>query len=46
LPGPIAEIANIAARYGLKLIEDAACAIGYEYEGPPHWPAAHDYGLL
>lgn len=33
LPGPMKELAEIAARRGLVLIEDAACAIGSEYFG-------------
>jgi perosamine synthetase len=33
LPAPLAEISEIAARYGLLVIEDAACAIGAEYKG-------------
>jgi perosamine synthetase len=33
LPAPLAEIAEIATRRGLLLIEDAACAVGAEYHG-------------
>ena len=33
LPAPLAEISEIAARHGLLVIEDAACAIGAEYNG-------------
>jgi perosamine synthetase len=33
LPAPLDEIAEIASRYGLQVIEDAACAIGSEYKG-------------
>ena len=33
LPAPLAEINEIAARHGLVVIEDAACAIGAEYLG-------------
>jgi dTDP-4-amino-4,6-dideoxygalactose transaminase len=33
LPAPLAEIIDIASRYGLLVIEDAACAIGAEYRG-------------
>ncbi len=33
LPAAIAEISEIASRYGLVVIEDAACAIGSEYQG-------------
>lgn len=33
LPAAIEEIAEIARRRGLKLVEDAACAIGSEYHG-------------
>lgn len=33
LPAAIAEINEIASRYGLVVIEDAACAIGSEYLG-------------
>lgn len=33
LPAPLAEISEIAARHGLLVIEDAACAIGAEYKG-------------
>jgi dTDP-4-amino-4,6-dideoxygalactose transaminase len=33
LPSPMAEIAEIASRRGLLLVEDAACAIGSEYQG-------------
>jgi dTDP-4-amino-4,6-dideoxygalactose transaminase len=33
LPADLDEIAGIAARHGLLLIEDAACAIGAEYKG-------------
>lgn len=33
LPAALDEIAEIAARRGLVLIEDAACAIGAEYKG-------------
>ena len=33
LPAAIAEISEIASRYGLAVIEDAACAIGSEYQG-------------
>jgi perosamine synthetase len=33
LPAAIAEISEIASRYGVAVIEDAACAIGSEYHG-------------
>jgi len=33
LPAPLDEIAEIAKRHNLLLIEDAACAIGSEYQG-------------
>jgi perosamine synthetase len=33
LPAAITEISEIASRYGLVVIEDAACAIGSEYQG-------------
>jgi len=33
LPAQIDEIADIASRYGLVVIEDAACAVGAEYKG-------------
>ncbi|HET6840952.1 MAG TPA: DegT/DnrJ/EryC1/StrS family aminotransferase [Candidatus Angelobacter sp.] len=33
LPAPMRELADIAGRHGLVLIEDAACAIGSEYFG-------------
>jgi perosamine synthetase len=33
LPAAIAEISEIASRYGVAVIEDAACAIGSEYQG-------------
>ena len=33
LPARIAEIADLAARHGLVVVEDAACAIGSEYKG-------------
>ena len=33
LPCALSEITEIAARHGLVVIEDAACAIGSEYEG-------------
>lgn len=33
LPSPMAEISEIASRRGLLLVEDAACAIGSEYQG-------------
>jgi perosamine synthetase len=33
LPAALAEISDIAARHGLQVVEDAACAIGSEYEG-------------
>jgi perosamine synthetase len=33
LPAPVSEITDIAARRGLMVIEDAACAIGAEYKG-------------
>jgi dTDP-4-amino-4,6-dideoxygalactose transaminase len=33
LPAPLDEIAGIANRHGLTVIEDAACAIGAEYQG-------------
>ncbi|MCU1305915.1 MAG: per [Acidobacteriaceae bacterium] len=33
LPSPIDEMKAIASRHGLVLIEDAACAIGSEYQG-------------
>jgi dTDP-4-amino-4,6-dideoxygalactose transaminase len=33
LPAALAEISVIARRHGLQVIEDAACAIGAEYEG-------------
>lgn len=32
---PMREIKEIATRHGLKIIEDAACAIGTRYEGVP-----------
>jgi perosamine synthetase len=44
LPAAISEICEIAARHGLLVIEDAACAIGAEYRGQrigrPHTPMA------
>lgn len=33
LPCALREIAEIAERYGLAVVEDAACAIGSEYDG-------------
>lgn len=33
LPAALAEILAIAGKHGLQVIEDAACAIGAEYEG-------------
>ena len=33
LPSPLAEISEIASRRGLLVVEDAACAIGSEYQG-------------
>lgn len=40
LPAPLAEIAEIASRHGLCVIEDAACAVGSSYReqriGLPH----------
>jgi len=33
LPAPVEEIAAVAARHGLIVVEDAACAIGSEYRG-------------
>lgn len=40
LPAALAEILSVAARHGLTVIEDAACAIGSEYRqqriGMPH----------
>lgn len=33
LPSPIQEMQAIASRHGLVLLEDAACAIGSEYQG-------------
>jgi len=33
LPADMKAIQNIAAKHGLKVVEDAACAIGSEYEG-------------
>jgi perosamine synthetase len=33
MPAPLTEITDIAARHGLVVIEDAACAIGAEYRG-------------
>jgi perosamine synthetase len=33
LPSPVAEICEIASRNGLVVLEDAACAIGSEYQG-------------
>lgn len=33
LPAPLKEIGEIASRHGLMVIEDAACAIGSEYQG-------------
>ena len=33
LPCALREISEIAARHGLTVVEDAACAIGSEYEG-------------
>ena len=33
LPAALAEIAEIANRHGLQVVEDAACAIGSEYKG-------------
>jgi len=33
LPAALAEISEIASRHGLLVIEDAACAIGAEYQG-------------
>jgi perosamine synthetase len=33
LPAPVAEITAIAKRHGLLIIEDAACAVGAEYNG-------------
>lgn len=32
---PMRELQDIASRHGLKIIEDAACAIGTRYEGQP-----------
>ena len=44
LPSDIAKISEIAKRHGLKVFEDAACAIGSEYQGQrigaPHTLAA------
>jgi perosamine synthetase len=33
LPAALSEISDIAARHGLQVVEDAACAIGSEYKG-------------
>jgi dTDP-4-amino-4,6-dideoxygalactose transaminase len=33
LPAALAKIDEIAARHGLRVIEDAACAVGAEYQG-------------
>jgi perosamine synthetase len=33
LPAALAEISEIAARHGIPVVEDAACAIGSEYKG-------------
>jgi dTDP-4-amino-4,6-dideoxygalactose transaminase len=33
MPASLAEINDIAARHGLSVIEDAACAVGSEYKG-------------
>lgn len=35
LAAPMAEVLDIAGRHGLKVIEDAACAIGTTYDGRP-----------
>jgi dTDP-4-amino-4,6-dideoxygalactose transaminase len=35
LPADMDEFERIAAEHGLKLVEDAACAIGAEYKGRP-----------
>jgi len=35
LPAPIDEINALARRHGLKVIEDAACALGASYKGTP-----------
>jgi perosamine synthetase len=35
LPSPLSEICQIAASHGLVVIEDAACAIGSQYQGRP-----------
>lgn len=35
LAAPMDEISSIASRHGLKVIEDAACAIGTTYRGRP-----------
>ena len=35
LAAPMREISEIAARHGLLIIEDAACAIGTTYDGTP-----------
>jgi len=35
LPAPMEPIVKIAAKHGIKIIEDAACAIGSRYQGRP-----------
>jgi perosamine synthetase len=35
LPSPLNEVCQIAASHGLIVIEDAACAIGSQYQGRP-----------
>jgi perosamine synthetase len=37
MPCELAPIAAVAARHGLALVEDAACAIGSEVRGPEGW---------
>lgn len=35
LAGDMGELTEISRRHGLKIVEDAACAIGTEYDGQP-----------
>ena len=44
LPGTRSTI--LRSRHDLAVIEDAACAIGAEYKGTPHWTALHVHGLF
>jgi dTDP-4-amino-4,6-dideoxygalactose transaminase len=40
-PADLAELAGLAARHGIRLVEDAACAIGSAYRGRPIGDTTH-----